>query len=274
MKTRLLLLILLCSLPAFADKNRREAEKVVTGIQDSLKRVGSVNQASAGHRDDMSCSVSWTENVLVTDNLGCKVAISEAGSNVQICTKDGTSDKSIVSNEWDNKVSFDLTKLKSSTVALKEKKNETLNDFPNTSTGKIYELSFSSKRQERVISWSSKLKYISRNAKSLVGPGDVTTDHQEGVWDQFALQEASRARDSSRAADFAVRASCISRIRRPKRTRARNSSASNGCEAVQLRHRESHENQIKMVSGEFCQRLLAIDGADHRHAHLFQREGH
>jgi hypothetical protein len=193
MKIRWLLLILLCSLPAFADKNRREAEKVVTGIQDSLKRVGSVNQASAGHRDDMSCSVSWTESALVTDNLGCKVEISQIGSNVQICTKDGTSDKSIVSNEWDNKVSFDLANLKSSTVALREMRNPTLNDFPNTSTGKIYELSFSSKRQERVISWSSRLKYTSRNARTLVGPGNVRTDRQEGVWDQFAFSVNNEA---------------------------------------------------------------------------------
>jgi len=70
---------------------------------------------------------------------------------------------------------------------LKEKKNETLNDFPTTGKKKIYELSFAAKRQERVISWSSRLKYISRNAKTLTGGGDVRTDHQEGVWEQFAF---------------------------------------------------------------------------------------
>jgi hypothetical protein len=202
MKIRWLLPILLCSLPVFADKNRREAEKVVTEIQAALKRVGSVNQASAGHRDDKSCSVSWTESVLVTDNLGCKVAISQSGSNVQICTRDGTADKTIVSNEWDNKVSFDLAALKSSSVALKEKRNETLNDFPNISTGKIYELSLSSKRQERLISWSSKLKYVSRNAKSLVGPGDVRTDHQEGVWDRFAFSVNNEAEGQRLVQEF------------------------------------------------------------------------
>jgi hypothetical protein len=187
MKSGWLLLIVLCCAPAFADKNRREAEKVVTGIEDSLKRVGSVQQSSAGHRDDLNCSVSRSESVIVTDHLGCKVTISQIGSNVQICTQDKTNAKSIVANEWDNKVSFDLGTLRSSTVALKEKKNETLNDFPISGTGKSYELSFAAKRQERVISWSSKLKYTSRNAKELSGVGDVRTDHQEGVWDRFTF---------------------------------------------------------------------------------------
>jgi hypothetical protein len=187
MKSRWLLVILLYSVSAFADKNRREAEKIVTGIEDSLKHVGTVQQASAGHRDDKSCGVAWTESVLVTDKLGCKVTISQIGSNVQTCTKDGTSDKSIVSNEWENTINFDLGALNSSTVMLKEKKNETLNDFPNISTGKVYEISFAAKRQERVISWSSRLKYVSRNAKTLTGGGDVRTDHQEGVWEQFSF---------------------------------------------------------------------------------------
>jgi len=185
MKSRWLLVILLCSMSAFADKNRREAEKVVNGIENSLKRVGSVQQASGGRRDDQDCGVAWTESVLVTDRLGCKVTISQIGSNVQSCAKDET--KSIVSNEWENTINFNLGDLNSSTVRLKEKKNETLNDFPTTGKEKIYELSFAAKRQERVISWSSRLKYISRNAKTLTGGGDVRTDHQEGVWEQFAF---------------------------------------------------------------------------------------
>jgi hypothetical protein len=182
-----LVVLLLCSMPVFADKDRREAEKIMIGVEDSLKRVGTVRQDSAGSRDGMACGVTWTESVLVTDRLGCKVTISQIGSNVQTCTKDGSSNESILSNEWDNRISFDLGALNSATVKLKEKKNETLNDFPNTSTGKIYEISFIAKRQERVISWSSKLKYVNRNAKTLTGLGDVRTDHQEGVWEQFAF---------------------------------------------------------------------------------------
>jgi hypothetical protein len=193
LKSRWLLMILLCSMPAFADKNRREAEKIMTGMEDSLKRVGTVRQASAGRRDDMDCGVAWTESVLVTDKLGCKVTMSQIGSNVQTCTKDGTKAKSILSNEWENHISFDLGALNSSTVRLKEKKNETLNDFPNTSTEKIYELSFAAKRQERVISWSSRLKFVSRNAKTLTGLGDVRSDHQEGVWEQFAFVVSNEA---------------------------------------------------------------------------------
>jgi len=186
MRNRWLLVILLCCAPALADKNRREAEKVVTGIQDSLKRVGSVQQSSGGRREDLSCNVGWTESVLVTDNLGCKVTFSQTGANVQTCAKDGTNEKSIVSNEWENKISIDLGTLDASTVGLKERKNETLNDFPNTTTGKIYELSLAAKRQYRVISWSSKLKYTSRGSKTPEN-ADVRTDHQEGVWDRFAF---------------------------------------------------------------------------------------
>jgi hypothetical protein len=193
MKGRWLCMILLCSIPASADKNRREAEKIVTGIEDSLKRVGNVKQASAGRRNDMDCGVAWTESVLVTDHLGCKVTLLQTGSNVQTCTKGGTTEKLIVSNEWENKISFDLGALNSSRVVLREKKDETLNDFPNTSPGKIYELSFATKRQERAISWSSKLKYISRNAKSLAGGGDVRTDHQEGVWDRLSFSVNNQA---------------------------------------------------------------------------------
>jgi hypothetical protein len=193
LKSHWLLLVLLCSLPAFADKNRREAEKIMVGVEDSLKRVGTVHQASAGSRNGMDCGVAWSESVLVTDHLGCKVTISQTGSNVQTCSKDGSNDKSIVSNEWDNRISFDLGALNSATVKLKDKKNETLNDFPNTSTAKIYEISFTAKRQERVISWSSRLKYVSRNAKTLTGGGDVRTDHQEGVWEQFAFAVSDEA---------------------------------------------------------------------------------
>ena len=53
MRIRWLVLITLCSPPAFADKNRREAENVVTGIDDTLKHVGTVQQSSAGRRGDM-----------------------------------------------------------------------------------------------------------------------------------------------------------------------------------------------------------------------------
>jgi hypothetical protein len=180
-------LISLCSLPALADKNRRQAENVVTGIEDTLKRVGTVQQSSAGRRGDMDCGVSWAESVLVSDHLGCKVTISQTGSNVQTCAKQGTNHKTIVSNQWDNKVNFDLATLNSARVVLKEKRNETLNDFPNTTTGKIYELSLVARGQQRVISWSSKLKYISRTEKTLTGGGDVSSDHQEGVWEQFAF---------------------------------------------------------------------------------------
>jgi hypothetical protein len=187
MRIRCLVLISLCSLPAFADKNRREAENVVTGIEDTLKHVGTVQQSSAGRRSDMDCGVSWAESVLVTDHLGCKVTISQTGSNVQTCAQDGTNHKTIVSNQWDNKISFDLGTLNSTRVALKEKRNETLNDFPNTTPGKIYELSLVARRQERVISWSSKLKYISRTEKTLTGGGDVSSDRQEGVWERFAF---------------------------------------------------------------------------------------
>ena len=77
--------------------------------------------------------------------------------------------------------------LNSAGVALKEKRNETLNDFPNTTAGKIYELSMVARRQERVISWSSKLKYTSRTEKTFTGGGDVSSDHQEGVWERFAF---------------------------------------------------------------------------------------
>jgi hypothetical protein len=189
MRTRCLVVILLCCLPAFADKNRREAEKVVVGIEDSLKRVGGVQQSSGGRREDTNCNVGWTESVLVTDKLGCKVAFEQTGSNVQTCVKDGATDKSIVSNEWDNKINFDLSTLDPSTVGLKERKNETLNDFPTTAAGKMYELSFRARRQERVISWSSKLKYTSYISRGSKGPEntDVKTDHQEGVWDRFAF---------------------------------------------------------------------------------------
>ncbi len=187
MRNGWLLVLILCSLPALADKNKREAEKVVTRIQDSLKWMGLAQQSSAGRRDDMSCNVQWTESVLVTDTLGCKVTLLQTGSNVQTCVKDGSNEKSMVSNEWENKIHFDLGTLDSSTVVLKERKNETLNDFPSTTAGKIYELSFASKRQERVISWSSRLKYVSRGSKTFPENGDVRTDHQEGVWEKFGF---------------------------------------------------------------------------------------
>ncbi len=186
MRNGWLLVMLLCCLPAFADKNRREAEKLVSGIQDSFNRMGLVQQSSAGRRDDMNCTVQWTENILVTDTLGCKVTLQQTGSNVQTCVKDGTNEKLIVSNEWENKIHFDLGTLNSSAVVLKERKNETLNDFPSTTAGKIYELSFTTKRQEGAISWSSRLKYVNRNSKSFES-GDVRTDHQEGVWNRFAF---------------------------------------------------------------------------------------
>ncbi len=200
MRNRWVWMLLLCSLPAFADKNKREAETIVTGIQDSLKRVGTVQQSSGGRRDDLTCNVGWTESALITDSLGCKVTFSQIGTNVQTCAKDGTNQKSIVSNEWENKISFDLSAMDSA-VGLKERKNETLNDFPTTATGKIYELSVVAKRQYRVISWSSKLKYSSHGSKSLEAD-DVRSDHQEGVWDRFAFMVNNEAEGQRLAKEF------------------------------------------------------------------------